>query len=99
MSEIEVQQQLIEAALAREPAAVRALVDLLSPVIERRVAAALWRRAPGRDIRVEVEDMTQEVFLALFAAGGKPLRAWDPGRGMSLPNFVGLLAQHQVASI
>jgi DNA-directed RNA polymerase specialized sigma24 family protein len=99
MSDSEAQRQLIEQALAREPAAVRALVDLLSPVIERRVAAALSRRAPGRDVRVEVEDVTQEVFLSLFAAGGKPLRAWDPARGMSLPNFVGLLAQHQVASI
>ena len=78
---------------------MRGLVDLLSPVIERRVAAALWRRSPGRDVRQELEDITQEVFVALFAADGKALRAWDPARGMSLPNFVGLLAQHQVASI
>ena len=43
--------------------------------------------------------MTQEVFLSLFAAEGKALRAWDPARGLSLEKFVGLLAQHQVASI
>lgn len=99
MTEPQAQAELIGRALAHDPAAVRALVDLLSPVIGRRVAGALWRRAPGRDVRAEVEDMTQEVFLALFAGGGKALRAWDPARGMSLANFVGLLAQHQVSSI
>jgi RNA polymerase sigma-70 factor (ECF subfamily) len=46
-----------------------------------------------------VEDFTQEVFLALFRDGGRALRAWDPERGLSLENFVGLLAQHQVSSI
>jgi RNA polymerase sigma-70 factor (ECF subfamily) len=85
--------------LARDPAAVRALVDQLSPIIERRVAAALWRRTSTRDVRQELADMTQEVFLSLFAADGKALRAWDPARGLSLDKFVGMLAQHQVASI
>jgi RNA polymerase sigma-70 factor (ECF subfamily) len=90
---------LIAKALGREPAAVRALVDLLSPVIARRVSAALWRRSPGRDVQTEMQDITQEVFLSLFAADGKALRAWDPRRGLSLQNFVGLIAQHQVVSI
>jgi RNA polymerase sigma-70 factor (ECF subfamily) len=99
MADAHEQSELIGRALLREPAAVRALVDQLSPVIERRVAAALWRRAPGRDVRTEVQDLTQEVFLSLFAGEGKALRAWDPARGMSLANFVGLLAQHQVSSI
>jgi DNA-directed RNA polymerase specialized sigma24 family protein len=99
MTDPQNQRELITKALSREPAAVRALVDQLSPVIERRVAAALWRRAPGRDIRTEVQDMTQDVFLSLFAGDGKALRAWDPERGMSLASFVGLLARHQVSSI
>ena len=90
---------LVGRALARDPAAVRALVDRLSPVIERRVAAALWRRTSSRDVRQELADMTQEVFLSLFAADGKALRAWAPARGLSLESFVGMLAQHQVASI
>jgi hypothetical protein len=91
--------QLVRRALAREPDAVRSLVDRLSPVIERRVAAALWQRSSTRDGRQELGDMTQEVFLSLFAADGKTLRAWQPARGLSLERFVGLLAQHQVASI
>ena len=43
--------------------------------------------------------MTQEVFASLFADDAKALRAWDPARGMSLVNFVGLIAEHQVANI
>lgn len=43
--------------------------------------------------------MTQEVFASLFADDAKALRAWQPSRGMSLVNFVGLIAEHQVASI
>ncbi|HEY2901926.1 MAG TPA: hypothetical protein VGL59_15185 [Polyangia bacterium] len=93
------EHQQLRQALAREPSAVRALVDRLSPIIERRVAAALWRRSSTRDVRQELADMTQEVFLSLFAADGKALRAWDPARGLSLEKFVGVLAQHQVASI
>jgi DNA-directed RNA polymerase specialized sigma24 family protein len=89
---------LITRALQREPSAVRALVDLLSPVIARRVTTALWRRDPRRDFRTEAKDMTQEVFVALFASDGKALRAWDPARG-ALTTFIGLLAQHQVSSI
>ena len=43
--------------------------------------------------------MTQEVFASLFADDAKALRAWQPARGLSLVNFVGLIAEHQVASI
>ena len=39
-------RDLIRDALERQPAAVRTLVDRLSPVIERKVAATLWRRVP-----------------------------------------------------
>lgn len=95
------QQLLISRALEGDAAAVRELVDLLTPVIQRRAARALLRkpRRAGRDIRQEVEDLAQEVFLSLFDDGGRALRAWDPVRGLSLKNFVGLLTERQVASI
>jgi RNA polymerase sigma-70 factor (ECF subfamily) len=95
-------EQMVAAAIRREPQAVRALVGSLTPVIQVRVARALLRRAPSggaRGIRQEVEDMTQEVFLSLFDDDARALRAWDPARGLSLANFVGLIAQHQVASV
>jgi len=101
-SVIEGTPALVERALARDREALRSLVDVLTPVIQARVARALLRRAAsssGRNIRQEVEDLTQEVFVALFAEGGKALRAWDPGRGLSLVNFVGFVAERQVAAI
>jgi len=98
-AELEESRDLIRKALAREPAAVRTLVDRLSPVIERKVAATLWKRTPGRDVRQEVRDMTQAVFLSLFEDEGKALRAWDPARGIPLEGFVSLLAHRQVISL
>lgn len=99
---MEATRELVERALAQERDALRSLVDVLTPVIQARVARALLRRAAsasGRNIRQEVEDLTQEVFVSLFAERGKALRAWEPQRGLSLINFVGFLAERQVASI
>ncbi len=88
---------------AREPAAVRDLIAQLAPVIHVRVGRALMRRASARaqrrDPGEEVRDLTQEVFAYLFAEDAKVLRAWRPSRGMSLANFVGMVAEHQVADI
>lgn len=82
--------------------AVRALVGRVSPVVHARVARSLLRRqgaARGREIRQEIEDLVQEVFLALFADDAKALRAWEPERGLSLQNFVGLIAERQVIAV
>lgn len=94
------EQERVRSALAGDPAAVHWLVAHLSPVIQARVARALLRRAAGgRSTRQEVEDMTQEVFVALFDDHGKVLRSWEPERGLSLANFTGLVAERQVAAI
>ena len=37
--------------------------------------------------------------MALFTDDAKALKAWNPALGLSLANFVGLLAQRKVASI
>jgi RNA polymerase sigma-70 factor (ECF subfamily) len=55
--------------------------------------------AAGRDVRQEVEDLTQEIFLQLFADRGRVLRTWQPERGLTLLNFVGLVAERQATSI
>ncbi len=96
-------KRLVTRALDGDAGSVRTLVDALTPVIQVRVVRAL-RRSPvrsqrNRSARQEVEDLTQEVFVSLLADRGKALRAWEPERGLSLANFVGLLAQRQVASI
>jgi RNA polymerase sigma factor (sigma-70 family) len=94
---------LVERALAGEPDALERLVAILTPVVQARVARTLLLRrrgaAAGRDVRQEVEDLSQDVFLLLFAEGGKVLRSWQPERGLSLANFVGLVAERRTASV
>jgi RNA polymerase sigma factor (sigma-70 family) len=93
---------LVRRALAGDPTALDRLVAVLTPVIQARVArtllARLSRLAGGRDVRQEMEDLSQEVFLALFSRDAHVLRAWQSERGLSLENFVGLVAERQVLS-
>lgn len=93
---------LVEGALAKDPAAVRRFVDRFTPIVQARVTRALRRRiglAQGRRIEQEVDDMVQEVFISLFHRNGRVLRSWDPDRGLSLDNFVGLVAEREAGAI
>jgi len=95
-------KEVLARALEGDTATIKLLLDRLAPIIQARAARVLMRRGEdrkGREIRQEVEDMTQEVFLSLFDEGGRALRAWRPELGLSLENFVGLVADRQVASI
>jgi DNA-directed RNA polymerase specialized sigma24 family protein len=100
--DLDAEDRLLKRALARDADAIRALVDLLTPVIQTRVARELLgvgcMRAQKRCLRQEVADLTQEVFLSLFQRDARALRAWDPSRG-ALVGFVGLVAGHIVMSI
>lgn len=49
-------------------------------------------------MRQEVADLTQDVLRALFASGGKTLRAWDPARG-DLPKFIRWVADRELITI
>lgn len=72
----------------------------LTPIVEARVARLLRRRRPdGRDTRQELPDLVQQVFVALLENDARILRTWAPERGMSLENFVGLVAEREVLSI
>lgn len=99
----EIIQDEVRRALAGDEPALTRLVRRLTPIIQSRVARGLFLRrtgpAAGRNIRQEVEDLTQEIFLVLFADDGKVLRSWQPERGLTLLNFVGLVAERQTASI
>ncbi len=94
--------QRVASALAGEPEALRGVIEQLTPVIQVRVARALgrWRtHARGRRIEQEIEDLVQEVFVALFESDGRVLRRWDSSRGASLNNFVGLVAEREAGCI
>jgi RNA polymerase sigma factor (sigma-70 family) len=101
MDDESTREEVLSALAGDEPALTR-LVRRLTPVLQSRVARGLllWRTGPaaGRNIRQEVEDLVQEIFLVLFADDGKVLRSWQPDRGLSLDNFVGLVAERQTAS-
>jgi len=93
-------QARVLSALDGDPSALRALIDALMPVVQSRAARALVRYRPAaRDSRQEQADLTQEVFAALFEQQGRVLRQWDPARGLSLRNFVGLVAQRTLGGI
>src|SRR6185295_1197582 len=93
---------LVRDALAGDQDALTRLVAVLTPVIQARVARPLLARqpylGPGRNVRQEVEDQTQDVFLSLFEKDGRVLRSWEAERGLSLENFVGLVAERHVVS-
>jgi RNA polymerase sigma-70 factor (ECF subfamily) len=87
-------------ALDGDRQSMQALVDRLLPIVQAEAGHALLRggRGGAGDARQEVRDLVQEVFVALLAEGGNVLRSWDPARGMSLDNFVRLVAWRYVAS-
>jgi RNA polymerase sigma-70 factor (ECF subfamily) len=93
---------LVRRALTGDPAALNELVAVLTPVIQARVTRTLLARrhrlAGGRVVRQDVEDRSQDVFLALFSRDSRVLRDWQPRRGLSLQSFVGLVAERQVLS-
>jgi RNA polymerase sigma-70 factor (ECF subfamily) len=93
--------QELEGVLTGDREKVRAFVERVTPVIQARVARLLlknYRAAAGDRIREEVADLSQEVFVALFAEKGRVLRGWDPDKGLSLLNYVGLVAHRLTVS-
>ena len=94
-----VDRELVNAAIAGDRAAVQRLVARLTPVIQARVARCVLRYRPrGGHVRQDVDELAQDVFLRLFEDGGRVLQTWDPGRGLSLENFAGLIAERLAIS-
>lgn len=93
---------LVARALAGDADALDALVVELRDPVQWGVGCCLRQRARAardRDPRQEIEDLVQEVFLALLEDDAKPLRAWRPDGGRSLSRFVEWFAHHQTESI
>jgi RNA polymerase sigma-70 factor (ECF subfamily) len=94
-----IDHELVSAALGGERQAVARLVARLTPVIQARVARCVLRfRSGSGRVRQDVDDLAQDVFLRLFEQDGRVLRSWQPARGLSLENFVGLVAERQSIS-
>lgn len=93
------ERALLDQVLAGDGPATRELIVHLLPVVQVRIARVLSRRRGRRDVRQEVEDIAQEVFVSLFERDARILRAWRPDRGLSLVSFCGLIAEREAASI
>lgn len=90
--------KLVRDALAGDRDAEERLVALLTPVIQACVARTLLARRASRNVREDVKDLTQDVLLRLFEQDRHVLRSWEPERGLSLENFVGLVSKFYVLS-
>jgi len=93
---------LVRRAVEGESAARHTLVLRLSPVVQHRVCRPLasTRATRGRSVqRSEVLDLVQQILLLLFDRDSRVLRSWDPSRGLSLANFVGLVAEREAKAI
>ncbi len=90
----------VAGALAGDEDDLNRLVEGLTPVIQSRVATLLLRCSGtgAGALRQQVEDLVQEVFIALFDRRAAVLRKWDPARGTPLESFVGLVAERKVIS-
>ncbi len=95
-------RELVDLALEGDPGAQRQLVAALTPDIQWSVASMLrrWRTgsSASRNLRQEVEDMVQEVFVELFQHDGRTLRRWDPER-LSLEGFISYVARIRTAQV
>ena len=87
---------LIGRALAGDATAGRALADRLMPVIQGRVCRRLVQRGHLRP--EEADDVAQEIWLVLIRKGGRNLRGFDPNRGSSLENYVGMIADREAGN-
>lgn len=99
MDETEHHRQVLQRALDGDEDALESLLGIITPVVQLRVARALRRRgeeSKSRRLRADLEDLSQDVFVALFAHGAKALRAWQPERGLGLLSFVGFIAEREV---
>jgi RNA polymerase sigma-70 factor (ECF subfamily) len=85
-------------ALAGDAGACRQLMAALAPIIHWRVARVLRRRGIEAS-RPRVLDLVQELFVVLLDRDARVLRNWNPAAGLSLANFVGLVAEREAHSI
>jgi RNA polymerase sigma-70 factor (ECF subfamily) len=95
-------QELLHRALAGNAGAMNGLVRRLTPVIQARVARGLVRSGrPNirRNLQEEIADLTQDIYVHLFSNNGQILRSWRPDAGLSLENFVGMVAQRRAISL
>jgi DNA-directed RNA polymerase specialized sigma24 family protein len=80
---------------ASNPGRARA-VALVTATVRARVRRFLCRSPIAG---YEVEDLVQEIWVALLDRGARRLRSWDPGRCVPLERFIAVIADRELASL
>ena len=95
-------ERLLDRARRGRPSAWRGLVDAFLPVIRARICREIGRArgvgAPLRHMLHMQEDLEQQVFLFLFKDDARALQDYDAERGLSLENYVGMIAQREATN-
>jgi DNA-directed RNA polymerase specialized sigma24 family protein len=81
---------------ASNPCRARHAVELVTAIIRARVRRFLFRSPIAGH---EVEDLVQEIWVALLDRDARKLRSWDPGRCVPLERFVAVIADRELASL
>jgi DNA-directed RNA polymerase specialized sigma24 family protein len=81
---------------ASNPGRARRAVELVSAAVRARVRRFLVRSPIAG---YEVEDLVQEIWIALLDRDARRLRSWDPGRCVPLERFVAVIADRELASL
>lgn len=92
----------LEQALSGDPAAMRALVRLLRPILQGAVATTLLRyrgAARGRALDQEVDDLVQDVFVVLLSDGARELRRFSRDRGTPVGAYFRKVAIRRTISV
>ncbi|MFT5679288.1 MAG: RNA polymerase sigma factor (sigma-70 family) [Myxococcota bacterium] len=95
-------EQLLVETLRGDTIARERLVICLLPVIHARVARAVLRHGPAsvrHNLRMEVEDLVQEISLSLFEDDCRILRTWSSRHGVPLVGFIGVVARRRTISL
>ena len=93
--------ELVDQVIAGNRAAIRLLIENLTPVIQLAVVHILKRCTQSyqhNHIHLEVTDYCQEIFILIFKNNSKILRDWNPDKGMNLKSYISLITKRRVIS-
>jgi hypothetical protein len=97
-----VMQGLVREAIAGDRGALHELLELITPAVKASISHAVRRQLPSalrRSASDEVEALTRDILLKLFADQGKRLLLWDPGEGLPLVRYVELRSRPIAVSV
>lgn len=93
---------LVERAMDGDAAAMREVLEVITPAIQSGVGRTVRRRLPPslRSAAAhEVEDLTQDVLAAFFADNARRLLAYRADKGLSLHGYAELVASRLAISV